>query len=405
MASGSVAADPTLIFDSAIRADPYPLYGALLERDRVVQDAASGTWFLLGYEECARVLRETEAFSAERGGPGESMGPMGGRTMLGSDPPDHTRLRGTVARAFTHRAIAALEPRIREVARRLLEPLRPGEPFEVVGQLAVPLPVMIIAELLGVERDDWPHFREWSEGVISVTGRPGDEAQTQTAAFRAAMDSAQQLRGYFARVIEERRREPRQDLISGMVSANAAGVLTPDELLAACVLLLIAGNETTTNLISNMALSLARHPDQRRRLVDDPSLIANAVEEVMRFDGPVQFTGRRPMCDVDLGGHRVPKDSFVHVVLAAANRDPARFAEPDRLDVGRADAGAHLGFGGGIHYCLGAPQARLEARIAYEILLAMAPDFELAEPGLVPEYGPNPTLRGLRELHIVPTGA
>jgi cytochrome P450 len=179
-------------------------------------------------------------------------------------------------------------------------------------------------------------------------------------------------------------------------------VLSVDELMNACVLLLLAGNETTTNLVSNMARALARHPDQRRRLVQDPAMIGNAVEEVMRFDGPVQFTSRRTTGDVSLAGQTIPAESFVQVVLAAANRDPEHFPDPDALDVGREDAASHLGFGRGIHYCLGAPQARLEARIAYELLLERAPDFELADPDGPLEYGPNASLRGLRELWIVP---
>jgi cytochrome P450 len=405
--STSRSTEPARIFDSAVRPDPYPLYAALREHARVTRDAGSGIWYLFGYEECALALRETERFSADRSAPdpAQPLVPARGRSMLRSDPPDHTRIRSTVARAFTPRAIAALEPRIRDIAEQLLADLAPGRPFEVVGGLAVPLPVRIIAELLGVASEDWPRFRRWSEGVISVAAARRVSAAGEVEdpdAREIGIRSSRELRAYFARVVEERRREPRDDLVSRMVAANEDGVLSQDELMNACVLLLLAGNETTTNLISNMALALARHPDQRRRLVEDPALLGTAVEEVMRFDGPVQFTSRRTTEDAGLGGRTIPAESFVQIVLAAANRDPERFNDPDMLDAGREDASAHLGFGRGIHYCLGAPQARLEAQIAFELLLRRAPDFELLDPGRTLAYGPNASLRGLRELWIVP---
>jgi cytochrome P450 len=400
--------EPANIFDPAVRPDPYPLYAALRENARVTHDTGLGIWFLFGYEECSQALRETERFSAERTPPGAEPPRTPGRTMLRSDPPDHTRIRNTVSRAFTPRAIAALEPRIQEIAEQLLADLASGRPFEVVGGLAVPLPVRIIAELLGVAPADWSQFRRWSEGVISVAGArrvsaPGEVEDPD--AREVATRSSLELRAYFGWVIEERRREPRDDLVSRLVAANEDGVLSADELMNACVLLLIAGNETTTNLVSNMALALARHPDQRRRLVEDPSLIPTAVEEVMRFDGPVHFTGRRTTDEVRLGERTIPAQSFVQVVLAAANRDPERFPDPDTFDAGRVDASAHLGFGRGIHYCLGAPQARLEARIACDLLLRLAPDFELAEQYRTLTYGPSASLRGLRELWIVPSAS
>jgi len=397
--------EPTGIFDPAVRPDPYPLYAALRESARVTHDPGSGIWFLFGYEECSQALRETERFSAERTPPGGEPPRAAGRSMLRSDPPDHTRIRNTVSRAFTPRAIAALEPRIQEIVEQLLAELVPGRPFELVGGLAVPLPVRIIAELLGVAPEDWPQFRRWSEGVISVAAARRISAGGQVEdpdAGQVATQSSLELRTYFGRVIEERRRKPRDDLVSRLVAANEDGVLSTDELMNACVLLLIAGNETTTNLVSNMALALARHPDQRRRLVEDPSLIPNAVEEVMRFDGPVHFTGRRTTEEVRLGERTIPAHSFVQVVLASANRDPEHFLDPDTFDPGREDASSHLGFGRGIHYCLGAPQARLEARIAYDLLLRLTPDFELAEPNGTLTYGPSASLRGLRELWIVP---
>jgi cytochrome P450 len=371
----------------------------------VLRDEAHGVWCLYGYEESAFVLRETEGFSANRPTPDQAEPVALGRSMLRSDPPDHARIRNTVARAFTPRAIAALEPRIHEIADQLLADLRPGRPFEVVGGLAVPLPVRIIAELLGVDPDDWPRFRQWSENVISVTARRqlGAAGSVEDPdAGQLASQSSMELRAYLGRVIEERRREPRDDLIGRLVAASEGGVLTGDELMQACVLLILAGNETTTNLISNMTLALARHPEQRRRLVDDPALINNAIEEVLRFDGPVHFTSRRVTEDLSLRGHTIHAGSFVQIVLAAANRDPERFADPDVFDIGREDASAHLGFGRGIHYCLGAPQARLEARIVFELLLRRAPDFRLADAGRPLAYGPNAALRGLRELWIVP---
>src|SRR5215471_7795806 len=231
--------EPSRVFDPAVRPDPYPLYAALRERGRAIHDEAYGVWCLFGYEECAFALREAEGFSANRPTPDQA-GPVDlSRSMLRSDPPDHARIRSTVARAFTARAIAALEPRIREVTEQLLAELRPGRPFEVVGGLAVPLPVRIIAQLLGVEPDDWPRFRQWSENVISVTARRPFGAAGSVEdpdAGELARRSSMELLAYFSRVIEERRREPRDDLIGRLVAANEDGVLTGDELMQACVL-------------------------------------------------------------------------------------------------------------------------------------------------------------------------
>lgn len=372
-------------FDSSMAADPYPAYDALLAQGPIVRNDAMGGLLLVGgYDETSAVLRNHDAFSSGGlVGGGSGMG----QSMVFADPPDHTRLRGVVARAFTPRSIAALEPRIREITEGLVAGLAPGTDYDVVDELAVPLPVTVIAEMLGIDPARRADFKRWSDAIVGMGMMgpgPGGSAE---------------FREYFEEAVRERRTRPRDDLISRLVQANEDDVLTADELSAAVVLLLVAGNETTTNLVSLAALNLARHPDQRRRLVDDPGMIPNGIEEVLRYDSPVHvIPPRRVLRDVDLAGSAVPKGSAVVTLLGAANRDPRRWPSPATFDVGRPDAANNVAFGAGIHYCLGAPLARLEGRIALEALLRKAPDFQIREPDI--EFHPSLFLRSIKRLRI-----
>ncbi len=387
---------------SSLGADPYAFVPALHTQGAVLDTPFAAV--VIGHEAAASVLRDHEHFSSvpDAGGglpnlglPVGSLGSLlGGRSMLSSDPPDHERLRGVVMRAFTPRTIAELEPRVREIAETLLEPLASGEPYELMDRLAAPLPVIVIAELLGIPIADRDLFKRWSNGLLAM-----NDLDTAKDGFASAEQSVRELSSYFLDVIAARRRVPRDDLISRLVEANAGGILSADELVRQCVLLLVAGNETTTHLIGNAAHTLALHPDAWHRLVDEPSRISNAVEEVLRYNGVVLGTARVACASAEIAGMPVDDGRLVFVFLAAANRDPARFDRPDVFDVDRSDATQHLALGGGIHYCLGAALARQEARVALETLGRVAPDWALADPAASVEY--TLFLRGPKRLEIV----
>jgi cytochrome P450 len=292
-----------------------------------------------------------------------------------------------VNKAFTPRRAAALRPRIEALVEEQLDAVAKQGDFELVRDLAHPLPVIVIAELLGIPARDRDEFRGWSAGVAQII----DPLNAERGLARAR-EAATALAGYFRGMLALRRAEPRDDLLSAMIAAEQDGrVLGEGDLLALCTLLLAAGHETTTNLLANAVLALLRFPDQAERLRAEPGLMATAVEEFLRFDSPVQFTDRVAVEDVELAGQRIPRGRIVGLLLAAANHDPAQFAAPHRLDVGRAD-NRHVAFGGGPHFCLGAPLARLEAEIALGALLRRFPELR-GDPSAV-VYRPSVLLRG-----------
>lgn len=381
--------DPELefpMFDAEVKRDPYPYYARMREVGPIMRNPVFlGAWMIAAHGPALTALTDHATFSSARlSGMQDRISAFDAPTMLNSDPPDHERLRGVVARAFTPRSIAALEPRLRLLTDEMLAPLRDGETFDVAEQLAYPLPVMAIAELLGVSVDDRASFRTWSNQLIAGTNEMASEEQ-----LALARDGAEHLKDYFRSEIARRRQRPEgDDLVSRLIAANEGEVLDDAELLSSCVLLLVAGNETTTNLISNMALALGRDSDQRARVVAEPMLVTTTVEEVMRFDSPVQATVRVPAVDIELAGQHVAAGEMVFVLLAAANRDPGRFSEAEKFDVARSP-NPHLGFGHGIHFCLGAALAKLEARLSLERLIAIAPDYELrCDPDTL-DYGPS----------------
>lgn len=374
------------LFDDAVKRDPYPYYAKMREVGPIMRNPSMlGAWMVAAHEPALAVLNNHAAFSSARmSGMQDRVNAFDAPTMLQSDPPDHERLRGVVARAFTPRSIASLEPRLRELTDEMLTPLRDGETYDVVEQLSYPLPVIAISELLGVSTDDRASFRTWSNQLIAGSNEGASPEQLVTA-----QEGADHLKDYFRAEIASRRARPgADDLVARLIEANEGEVLDDAELLASCVLLLVAGNETTTNLISNMTLALGREPAQRARVVADPALIPTTVEEIMRFDSPVQATVRVTTADTTLAGQPLAADEMVMVMLAAANRDPLRFEDPERLDVGRAP-NPHLGFGHGIHFCLGAALAKLEARLALEGLLAVAPEYLLECDATTLDYGPS----------------
>ena len=313
--------------------------------------------------------------------------------MLFLDPPDHTRLRALVNKAFTPRAVNALEPQIRGIMGGLLDDIDDPGGFDLMPAVAQPLPVIVIAEMLGVPPQDREQFKTWSaQRARLLEPTIGRREREAGAAASRAFDA------YFRKIIEARRADPRDDILSALVQAEDEGErLTERETLNMLRLLLIAGNETTTNLIGNGVLALLRSPDQLRRLRDDPALIPSAVEELLRFDSPVQTDFRRVLEDCEVNGFPVRKRDNVVLLMGAANRDPDAFDDPDRLDVGR-DQGPHLSFGRGIHHCLGAPLARLEGRIALEMLLERFAVIGLATHR--PRFRRTIVLRGLESLPI-----
>ena len=419
----SVRFDP---FSEQHRASPYPAYAELRRHAPVHRIEKSGAWAISRYADVSFVLRHPElfsssamrtmmatGFSSSAGASGMGLAgvdaarlgellrtlPMSvtemlrARSLISADPPVHGPLRSLVNRGFTPRRIAELEPRIREIARASLEDVGEKGELDLVEDFAIPLPVTVIAELLGVEPERKEDFKRWSDcAVAGATGASGGlRPETLFQAFS-------ELGAYMTGVIEARRSDPRDDLISTLIRAeNGEAGLTPVEIVMFTLLLLVAGNETTTNLLGNAMLALLAHPRELARVQRDPSLIPLLVEEALRFDGPVQFVMRSATRDVEIAGARIPAGATVMPLIGSANRDEAQFADPDRFDVARNPQG-HIAFGLGIHFCLGASLARLEARVALEELLTRFSRFERLEPGV--EYIDSFLVRGPKHVRL-----
>ena len=354
------------------RENPYPLYRHLHATAPVQWNDVLEAWTLVRYVDVVFSLTDPR-FSADRTvQPADSS--WVAKSMLVSDPPDHTRLRALVQKAFTPRMIDQLRPRIIAIIGELLERVaeRDGQ-FDLIADLAYPLPVVVIAELLGVPPEDRSVFHDWSS-VLAASLDPLVSADLMARVFPAR----EALHAYLRGIIAERRREPRSDLISALVRVEERGdVLSEPELVVMCTLLLIAGHETTVNLIGNGMLALLRHRDQLERLQRSPELLGSAVEELLRFDSPVQLTGRLLRQPVEIGGHALQAGDWVLPLLGAANHDPAQFVHPEELDLAR-NPNPHVAFGRGIHFCLGAPLARVEGQLAIGALLRRFPKLELA---------------------------
>jgi len=294
------------------------------------------------------------------------------RHLLTVDPPDHTRLRTLVHKAFTPKMVREFEGRVQAIADSLIDAMLQKSQVDLIADYATPLPLTVIAELLGVPSSDHADFRRWSQTILTEAAREGGDMEaTATAALEFIM--------YFHALFDERRQNPREDLISGLVQVEENGeMLDPQELISMVFLLLAAGHETTVNLIGNGTLALMTHPEQRALLTEQPDLIASAVEEMLRFNGPIGVTsGRWALEEITLHGVTIPKGSLVLASLLAANRDPAVFENPDVFDITR-DPNRHVAFGNGIHYCLGAPLARMEGALAINTLLRRVPNLALA---------------------------
>lgn len=393
-----------LLFGRQMVADPYSIYHLLRSADPVHWEPALNGWVLTRYGDCVAALRDPRVGADAVGYHVDLTEPelaglrpvfdLLGNMMLFSDPPKHTRLRGLVNRAFTPRAVEAMRASVQRAVDRLLDRVEPAGRMDVLRDLAAPLPTTVIGEMLGVPSEDASQLRRWTDDLALLIGN----VETTPDENRRVVESVGAMVLYFREAAARRRLAPSDDLLSALVQAEDAGDrLAEAELLANAILLLGAGHETTTNLIGNGTWALLRHPDQLRLLRDDPSLVENAVEELLRFDSPVQLTSRLAHEDLEIAGRQVKQGQRVYVVIAAANRDPEVFPEPDRLDVTRRDV-RHLSFSHGAHFCLGAPLARLEGQVAFATLLRRLPDLRLA--GDPPEYRANFGLRGLKSLAV-----
>jgi pimeloyl-[acyl-carrier protein] synthase len=370
-----------------VHADPYPTYRQMQQRDPVHWHDRLGLWFVSRHADVAAVLRDARFSSAEALRTRQL-----GESLLFADPPEHTRLRALVNRAFTPRVVEGLRPRVAALVDDLLGRAARRGGMELISEFAYPLPVTVIAELLGVPVQDHDRFRTWAADLAYAVEPVVPEDILDRV--RAASDA---LAAYLAEIANERKREPGADLISSLVAVEERGdTLSQSELLSLCELLLVAGHLTTANLLGTGTLALLEHTEQMVRLRTEPHLIESAIEELLRFTSPTQFIGRRALEDVEIGGRRIEGGQMVAAMVGAANRDADVFSDPDRLDLAR-DPNPHLAFGRGIHFCLGAPLARLEAQVAIQALIDRFHGLRLAGQ---PELQPTIVLRGLKGLPL-----
>ncbi|HTQ41647.1 MAG TPA: cytochrome P450 [Polyangiaceae bacterium] len=390
------------IFDPANRANPYPLFTELRRTPVCWQEDGpheDGTWVVSTYREIVSLLHDPRVSSDLRnceqtGGDGMAVEPY---TFIRLDPPEHDRLRRLTTRHFGPPErpgfVEQLRPQMERIATSLVDGLVGERPIDVVARVAYPLPVQVICAILGVPLEDQPRFRAWADALVAEAGRQTTEARTRRNEIMIA------LRDYMLELVERRRREPGDDLLSRMATDTGPdGRMADAHLAATASLLLIAGHETTVNLIANGVLTLLRNPGVFERLRREPALVVGAVEELLRYEPPVQLlSNRTTLQPIEIGDTTIPRGVILTLALAAGNRDPTRFVDPDRFDPERRD-NAHLGFGSGIHYCFGAPLARIEAQIALRELAR-----RLERPRLVvdpPPYRSSPMLRGPRELLV-----
>jgi cytochrome P450 len=397
------------LYSDDFRARTYETFAEMRERDPVLCqpgiDGETLIWFVTRHDDVVRVLLDDERFVRDPGlalAPDELDAMSSGlpesfsfidNHMLNKDGADHRRLRRIVTQAFTPRMVERLRPRVQEIADGLIDAVEPRGRMDLVEELAFPLPMMVISELLGIPHEDRDRFREWSTPIVTPALEPDELARF----FELMNAFVAYLRDLFA----ERRSDPREDLISALLQAEDEGdVLSEQELFSMVVLLIVAGHETTVNLIGNATAALLQHPDQRALLERDPGLVPHAVEELLRYDGSVERAlNRWAAADVELGGRTIRRGDTVIVVLGSANRDAARWPRPDVLDLAREDV-KHVAFGRGSHYCLGAPLARLEAEVAIATLLRRLPGLRLDVAPDELRWRPVPLFRSLVALPV-----
>lgn len=389
-----------------VRSDPYPFYEQLRTQDPVHWDQSLGFWVLTRYADIASVYNDPRFSRAqglrrgfERLAPDEQriaepVFHAFSKTMFYADPPYHTHLRGLVNSAFTPLAVEGMRGYVQRTVDDLLDSVQGQGGMDAIRALAYPLPILVITQMLGLPAGERMRFKAWSDDLFAILGSVPHAPELMERASR----SLAELTDYLTGLSRARRQEPAQDLLSALVQVVDRGDrLTEEELVANVTILLSAGHETTSNLIGNGLLALLLHPEQAEILREQPRLVPLAVEEMMRYDNPVQIAYRSAAADVEIGGKCIRSGQLVNSVLAAGNRDPERFSNPDRFEVAR-DEGRHLGLGLGIHFCLGAPLVRLEAQIAFETLLRRFPDLRLATETL--EWQEQPIFRGVKSLPV-----
>jgi cytochrome P450 len=390
------------LLDPAVLADPYPLYRRMRTEDPVHWDPYLHAWVVTRYDDVVRVLQR---FSAERTPSPDKLATLGMahlgpiasvmvRQMLFLDPPAHTRVRRLAAAAFTPRRVEVLRAHIQAITDDLVDAMASKSDADVMADLANPLPAIVTCEMLGVPTYDHGMLKDWSQDFAEMLGNfqhnPGRAARV--------LRSLEAMTGYFDEAVHRQASQSSDGLIHALVTAEVDGNrLTVDEVVANVIITMVGGQETTTNLIGNGLLTLLRHPDAMSRLREDPSVIPAAVEELLRFESPSQHTGRLAPGDIVLGDRQIRAQQAVIAVMAAGNRDPERFPEPDRLDFDRPD-NRHLAFGWASHFCFGAPLARIEAQIAFGTLLRRLPRLALKPAPIT--WRPNLGLRGLTALHV-----
>jgi cytochrome P450 len=390
------------LLDPEVLANPYPLYRRLRTEDPVHWDAFLSAWVVTRYQDVIHVLHR---YSADRTPTPQQLDEMGltamtpiaqvmVKQMLFMDPGAHTRLRSLAAAAFTPARVESMRAHIQGIVDALIDAVQPTGRMDVIADLAYPLPAIVTAEMLGVPTEDRERLKNWSETFAEMLGN----FQHNPDRIPAVLRTVEEMTMYFYMRMSEFRRNPRPGLIHSLMTAEVNGErLTDEEVVANSILTMVGGLETTTNLIGNGILTLLRYPSEMRRLLDDPSLIPSAVEELLRYESPSQHTARLAPEDTELGGKKIRRRQAVIAVMAAGNRDPAQFPEPDRLDVGRNDR-RHLAFGWAAHFCFGAALARMEGQIAFETMLRRLPDLRLEPAALVWRH--NLGLRGLTALPV-----
>jgi len=389
MTSISAKALDEMLVSKDFMEDPYPLLRQLREEDPVHWSDSIGGWILTRYDDMVVTFKDVSHFSNEGRLakavdylPAESRAEFKTfvdhyrlKSLINSDPPDHTRYRGLVTKAFTPRVVEAMRPRIQEIVNELLDAVQQSGRMDVIKDLAIPLPVTVLSEIMGVPKSDVKLFKVWADEIIAFQGVNKPAVET----LRRAQKAIVEIRAYLGELLREKLRQPGEDLLSELAAARSEGdKLSETELVNSCITLLVAGHETTTSLIGNGLFTLLRNPDQWQVLRDDPSLLTSAIEEMLRYESPVSRQPRLMKQEAEMGGKQLRQGEMVFQMLNAANRDPAYFTDPDRFDI-RREKNRHIAFGVGIHFCVGATLARAEGQIVFSTLIERLPNIRLVE--------------------------